>query len=49
VKRYNWSVLKCDYQVEREREREREKKGVFTWKCKLYGYEIVILYGYVSE
>jgi hypothetical protein len=32
----------------RERERERENGGC-TWKCKLYGYEIVILYGYLSE
>jgi hypothetical protein len=40
------------FKVEKERERERErerKKGGCTWKCKLYGYEIVILYGYLSE
>ena len=30
------------------RKRERKKRGC-TWKCKLYGYEIVILYGYLSE
>jgi hypothetical protein len=31
---------------DRERERERKKR---RWICKLYGYEIVILYGYLSE
>jgi hypothetical protein len=35
---------------EREREKEREReRGGSIWKCKLYGYEIVIVYGYLSE
>ena len=29
--------------------REKEREGGCTWKCKLYGYDIVILYGYLSE
>jgi hypothetical protein len=35
--------------LRRERERERESEKGCIWKCKLYGYEIIFLYGYLSE